>query len=168
MTGKFIRLGWMAVLLALNAGVSARELQPFGTSTAARIKSEFTGRPFVLALWSLSCEPCRESMSQWGALRRKYPGMVMILVAADDPREHEAISAFLAQHDLADIKTYAFSSSHAEPIRYSIDRNWQGELPRTYLFDANHKAKPRSGKMRHGELEAWIAQQAARGSDSPR
>jgi len=55
---------------------------------------------------------------------------------------------------------WGFANAFEERVRYSIDRTWRGELPRTYLFDANHRPENRSGPAELAWIEPWLARQA--------
>ena len=54
----------MAVALwAAIADVGAAEpIRGFDAKSLEAIRAEHAGKPFVLALWSVTCEPCRDEM----------------------------------------------------------------------------------------------------------
>jgi hypothetical protein len=57
------------------------------------------------------------------------------------------------------IETWGFADDYAEPLRWSVDKAWHGELPRTYFFDAAHRADARSGRLDEGWVRAWLDRQ---------
>jgi hypothetical protein len=156
----------LALVLALAAsgpstGVagSVRELLPFDAKSLESIRQTHAGRAFVLALWSIHCEPCREEMAEWNALRRKYPKVPVVLVSSDVPAERAKVLEFLARYDPGPVEAWMFADEFTERVRYAIDRTWRGELPRTYLFDSQHRADARSGRLERRWIEAWLARQ---------
>ena len=72
------------------------------------------------------------------------------------------MTAFLSRYDPGPVETWMFADEFAERVRYAVDRTWRGELPRTYLFDAAHRAEARSGKLDQRWLQGWLARQPGR------
>ena len=147
----------IAAVVALCASLAAHaELKPFTAKSLAAIRAQNAGRPFVLALWSLHCEPCRHEMAQWGPLAKRHPDVRIVLVSTDSTGDRPRVEKFLAQHDLSGVDAWVYADAFEERVRFSIDRGWRGELPRTYLFDARHKAQARSGPADVRWIEEWL------------
>ena len=110
----------------------AAELQPFEKGTFATIRAAHTGRPFIVHLWGLSCGPCLVELPQWGELA-KQTRIPIILIHADrpDPRAIPRMQSVLAKSGLASLPIYAFADRFEDRLRFEIDPDWQGELPRT-------------------------------------
>jgi thiol-disulfide isomerase/thioredoxin len=156
------RILLLVALLASASSVVAASLRPFDAGSLERIKKAHAGKPFVLAFWSVTCEPCREEMPVWKAMRAKHPRIPIVLVAADSPTATREISRFLSKHDPGPVERWAFADDFAERVRHSVDPKWRGELPRTYFFDADHGARAHSGVISAPDADAWFAKQAAR------
>lgn len=155
---------WLAALLLLAAGgapAAGPGLRPFDSGSMAAIRAAHAGKPFVLAFWSVHCEPCREEMAHWGAWSRGHPGVRFVLVTTDDAVDRELAASFLARQDLGRVEAWAFADPYVERLRWSVDPKWRGELPRAYFFDAGHRAEARSGRLDPRWVEAWLARQAA-------
>lgn len=147
-------------LLAAAGAAAAGGLRPFDAGSFTAIRAAQAGKPFVLAFWSASCAPCREELAHWGAWRRAHPGVGFVLVATDPAPDHPQAEALLAGHDMKGIETWGFADDYAEPLRWSVDKAWRGELPRAYFFDAAHRAEARSGRLDETWVRAWLARQA--------
>ena len=150
----------LALWIGGAVGAESVKLRDFDAKSLASIAAGQAGRPFVLALWSIHCEPCIREMGQWGPLQRRYPGVQIVLVAADMPRERKKVISTLSRYDLAGVQTWAFADDFEERVRFAIDRTWRGELPRTYLYDAGGKVQARSGAADAAWVEPWLAQQS--------
>lgn len=151
---------WLCALLLLAAsGALAAELRPFDAGSMAAIRAAQSGKPFVLAFWSVHCPPCREELAHWGVWQRRHPQVRIVLVATDDPAERELAASALARHDLDRVDTWVFADPYAERLRWSVDPKWRGELPRTYFYDAAHRAEARSGRLDAAWVENWLAKQ---------
>lgn len=151
----------LLLLLATTSLARAGELRPFDAKSLAAIRQSYSGRPFVLAFWSITCAPCKEELPTLAALQRKYPGVPIVLVAADPPSVKSAVLRFLASQELGEIETWAFADEFAERVRFAVDRRWQGELPRTYFFDAQHRSTEQTGVPDRAWLEDWMAKAAS-------
>ena len=73
-----------------------------------------SGRPFILAFWSLTCAHCQQELADFG--RRQIANLV--LVSTDTPAEREAIRATLARHGLEKAEAWVFADNFAERLRY--------------------------------------------------
>lgn len=152
-----------ALALFVCTAVRAQEssaLRPFDTVSLNAILQQHAGKPFVLALWSIHCLPCREEMPHWKALRQRYPGVPIVLVSTDLPEEWADVRRFLARYDPGAVERWAFADDYVERLRYTIDPKWRGELPRAYFYDAGHVAQGRSGKIDIGWLNDWFSRHA--------
>lgn len=149
----------VASLFAFAVHAGAAGLRPFDAQSLAAIRAAEAGKPFVLAFWSTTCEPCREDMKVLKAAQRNFPGVRVHLVAVDPPSERAAIESFLLRYDPGRATRWAFADNFSERVRYAVDPAWRGELPRTYLFDRTHRAESVSGTLAEPELLRWFARQ---------
>ena len=157
-----LRRALLAALLAAPIWAQAADPRPFDAASPRAIDAAHAGKPYVLVLWSLYCEPCRDEMAQWGPLKKKHPGVAFVLVSTDLAEDRAAVAAFLERHELGGVESWMFADEFAERVRYAIDPAWRGELPRTYLFDAGHRRTAHSGRLDAKALDAWLARAAGR------
>jgi thiol-disulfide isomerase/thioredoxin len=145
--------------IALCASVPhahAGELKPFGAGSMAQIRAEQTGKPHLIALWSLTCPPCHEELTLLGKFRRTYPELRLVLIATDAPQDTPALNEILHRHGLEHADNWVFADEFVERLRYEIDPAWHGELPRSYLSDGK-TVDAVSGKLSREQLERWRA-----------
>src|SRR5690606_8645975 len=160
---RLLRNALLAAALVLYACTAVRaqdQLRPFNTNSLDAIVQQHAGKPFVLALWSIHCLPCREEMAYWNDLRRRYPQVPIVLVSTDLPEEWGDVRRFLSRYDPGPVERWAFADEYVERLRYAIDRKWHGELPRTSFYDANHVVQGRSGKLDIAWLTDWFNRDA--------
>jgi thiol-disulfide isomerase/thioredoxin len=150
-------LAFVGLGLGLAAG---SDLRPFTTKSLDEIQRAHAGRAFVVAFWSVHCGPCKEELSVLEAMHRKFPKVPIVLVAADPPQLQPAVKRFLAAYELGRIETWQFSDFEAK-LRFSVDRTWRGELPRTYFYTAAHEVTAQSGVLDPRKLEAWLKRASA-------
>lgn len=150
------RYALMLVLTLACATTSAQELHPFVRGSEQAIVSAHRGHPFILALWSLDCIHCRDDMALFSRLAKQYRDLDLVLVSTDAPEQEMAISRMLRKYRLERAESWVFADEFAERLRYEIDPQWYGELPRTYFFDADGHANAVSGKIDTELVKAWM------------
>jgi hypothetical protein len=149
------------VVLVACSPARAGELLPFGAQSMQALRSRFSGKSFVLAFWSASCEPCREELAHWAAFRRMHPQIPIVLVATDPPQDRPAVEALLARFDLRGVSLRVFADEFTERLRYAVDPKWRGEVPRSYFFDASGRVEVKIGPVDPRWTESWFARAAA-------
>jgi hypothetical protein len=142
-----------------TGGVVAADLRPFVAGSADQIRQAHAGQAYVLALWSVNCTHCTTELALLGELRRRHPGLPLVLVATDTPEDHAALAATLRRYGLAPAETWVFADPFTERLRFEIDRRWLGELPRSYLVSRDGTAQTVSGRLERARLERWLADQ---------
>jgi len=150
---------WHARAAAPVAGAPLPALLPFDARTLTTLRKTHAGKPFVLAFWSVYCEPCRDEMAEWDAVKRKYPSLPIELVSTDAPADRALIDAFFAKYPPGPVQKWLFADAFTERVRYSVDKSWRGELPKSYFYDATHKAQIKSGKVDRAWIGAWMENQ---------
>ena len=154
-----IRALLLALLLAGPA--QAAELAPFGRGSFAALKAEAAGAPLVVHFWALSCAPCLAELPGWARLARANPGMRLVLVNTDPPEAEPQVKRMLDRMGVGRLRNLAFADRFAARLRFEVDPNWQGELPRTDLVAADGSTRGVLGMLPRPELEAWLRGGAA-------
>ncbi len=94
-------------------------------------------------------------MPLWKTLRRTHPELAIVLVTTEPLSTSTRSRAILKRFELTDIEAWAFADPVIERLRFDIDRQWFGELPRTYLLNAANKLSAVSGLLPEGWLQRW-------------
>ncbi len=142
-------------LLLTTVTVMADSL-PFTSDSLKQIEEKYTGNHFLLVLWEVSCLPCHEEMELLGKMLESYPELNVVMVGTDHIDNDEELSKLLAQHKLAGIDSWLFAENNIEKLRYSIDPEWYGELPRNYFYDVDSSRLGHSGKLTEEILLEWL------------
>lgn len=150
------RILFIAAALGV-ASVAQADQKAYGPESLAKIEQEFSGEPFLLVLWELSCPPCHGEMAMLGRLRQEHPGMNLVLVGTDPVGMEEEVADVLARHGLTGVNSWLFANENKERLRYSIDPEWYGELPRNYFYDADGQRTGISGKLDEARVREWLA-----------
>jgi thiol-disulfide isomerase/thioredoxin len=132
------------------------DLKPFRANSFEQIIASRVGKAFIMVLWSIDCPPCIKEFEYYQALKNQFTETNIVFISTDSPDNSALIERLLIEHQLQNIDSWIFSDSLPERLRYKIDPNWYGELPRTYFYDANHKRKAHSGIVTQAQLQQWL------------
>jgi hypothetical protein len=151
------------LLLALPCAGLAHEttFRPFVSGSYAALLAARPGQPFILFLWSTTCEPCREQFALLRELGRQSPRVPLVLVATDDIANAKAAGDILARHGLEHEDVWMFSGADTARLRREIDPRWDGKLPRTYLLDSAHQRQTIAGSLDRDRVLGWTWQATA-------
>lgn len=157
--GALMGLCLIALSFAPATTWAVQEIRPFVRGSYQQIVSARQGKPFIVSFWSLSCGYCMDEMAMLKKLARKHPRLDLVLIATDAPEEKESVAAALAKFAPRKAETWLFADSYKEPLFFEIDKQWHGELPRTYFFTAKGQVTAFSGKLERAAVDQWIKQQ---------
>ena len=145
------------MLLLCLPGLAVAELRPFSEESLKEITDARNGRPFLLVLWSIDCPPCLKELKHIGQLYSQFAPGSLVLVSTDSADYADEAQQVLAHNELTDAESWLFAGNFPERLRYRIDPNWYGELPRAYFYDAKHERVGRSGTLSLELLKQFIA-----------
>ena len=132
------------------------DIEPFLAETFTELKDEREGQGFLLALWSVDCPPCMAELSMLGELLEEHPDLPLVLVSTDQIDQRADAEDFLIEYGLEGITSWMFADPFAERLRFTIDPQWFGELPRSYYFDAQHQPEAHSGILSETQARTWL------------
>lgn len=134
-----------AALAAAACAADAAGFTALDRDTARRLGDPASHRePTVVALWSMECVYCKKNLKLLGALSRRAKPLKVITVAAE--AELPASAAILDGHGVRGAR-YAYGADAPEALAYALDPTWQGELPRTLVFDGRGGKTALSGGL---------------------
>lgn len=151
------RLLFVVLLVFAGTASAADNLRPFVVGSMAQIQKEFSGKPFVMFLWSLSCTYCPTELEMFGKFKQQHPELNLVLIATDTPEDRPEIVSHLAGYGLSEIESnWVFAEDMPERLRFKIDRRWYGEVPRTYFYDQAHERLVKTGLVGEAFVKKWL------------
>jgi thiol-disulfide isomerase/thioredoxin len=154
-------LALVPVVLGLAARAGAADgPRPFVPGSRQAIVAAHAGQAFILGLWSLECTHCRDDLALLGRVAARHPDLPVVLVSTDTPQDADTVRATLQSYDLQRAESWVYSTDDPDRLRFDIDRHWYGELPRTYLYDADGSVHAYSGTLDERLLAAWLGARA--------
>lgn len=143
-------------LLALRTLAEPVPLHPFGSGSYQAILAQHQNRPLILVLWSLTCSSCMKEMGMLGNIAETHPNLSIVLVSVDDFSVEEQVQEVLQKNKLGRMSNWLFTEANSDRLRYQIDPDWYGELPRTYFFSAVHDRTGVSGALSEQDYRQLI------------
>jgi len=151
------------LVLGMNASQAVQQTQPLKRGSFQQIVTAHAGKSFIVAMWSLSCTHCGADLEIFERLAKKYPQFNLVLISTDSPEQEAALQRTLGKYQLVPatkrqgkVESWVFADSYTERLRFEVDSQWYGELPRTYFYDAKGKATAISGVLDEAETEQWV------------
>ena len=116
-------------------------------------------RPLLVNYWATWCDPCREEFPDLVKIDRQFrsQGLDFIAITLDDLAELKTgVPKFLRQMK-ARMPVYLLNVSDPEPAINSVDRNWTGALPATFLYNSKGEIVFKQfGRVNTDQLRAEI------------
>ena len=116
-------------------------------------------RPLLVNYWATWCDPCRDEFPDLVKIDAQYraKGLDFIAISLDDLADiNTAVPKFLREMK-AKMPVYLLNVADPEPAINSVDREWGGALPATFLY--NNKGEvvyKHFGRIKADELSAAI------------
>lgn len=131
-------------------------IRSFVSGSFSQILEQRQEKPFVLVLWSLDCPSCYKELEMLGQLNSENTEHNIVLVSTDIEATQDELQTVLSKYKLENIESWVFSGDSDERLRFEIDRNWYGELPRSYFFKSSEKQQVISGLLSEKKLMEWM------------
>lgn len=142
-----------AFLAFAGAFAQAADFRPLGVEEARRLLDS-AGGARIVTFWSEECGYCKINLDR---LARLGPDGVRVVTVLTD--RHDAAALLwpqLARRGLA-AEAWAFGEEAPERLRHALDLAWRGELPRSYLIDAEGRREAVSGVLSEAVLRAFVS-----------
>ncbi len=157
MRSKLLTLLFIGLaMLNHTAQAESPLLKPFTSGSYQQLLTSNEGKPFMLAVWSITCPSCIKDMAVLNAVHKAKPELKIIMLSTDDSAESAEAEKILASNQLTDLEQWIYAEENTQKLQFEIDPKWYGELPRTYFFDKTHQRDGVSGVLSKEDYEARI------------
>jgi thiol-disulfide isomerase/thioredoxin len=149
----------LAALASLN--INAQDIKPLhNIKELEAIKDSAKGSVLLLNFWASWCKPCVSEFPELVKLYNNYKdkGFQLIFISLDDVSDvDKSVKPFLKKQGVDFISYYNKFEKPEELIDY-IDKNWQGAIPSTYIYDKEGKMQTGIlGTKKYDEFESEIS-----------
>ncbi|WP_427307374.1 TlpA family protein disulfide reductase [Cupriavidus sp. H39] len=137
------------------AGPAADRVAVFDSANAARLAASQGGKPFVLVVWSLDCVYCKRNFDALGKLRARHPALRVVTLSTDSADALPQVRQVLQRVSLTR-NAWVFGHEPQERLRYAVDPDWMGEMPRTYFYRADGQRQGVSGVISDNDWDRHL------------
>ena len=131
---------------------------PVDEAGLAALRTNDAGKLRLVNFWSTTCGPCLEEMPDLVQINRMYRHrkFEMVTVALNYPDEKEAVEKLLQKFQCSS-RNLIMGTTDRYKFVAAFDKDWDGAIPLTVLFNAEGKVLYRSsGKINPVELRRTI------------
>jgi thiol-disulfide isomerase/thioredoxin len=95
-------------------------------------------RPLLINFWATWCGPCRDEFPDLVRIGNDYKtrNLDFVIVSLDDPLEIKTTVPRFLQRMRAGMPAYLLNAVEQDAAINSVDPEWAGGMPATFLFDA--------------------------------
>jgi len=159
---KKIFLFLITVLLLNSIEIFSQQSGKITVETIDKAKltkliKERKGKILFLNMWATWCVPCREEFPSIVKLANEIKDVEFVGISVDFPDEvNSKIIPFLKSNNI-NFTNYVNGFSGDEELIAALDKNWNGALPATFIFDVKGNKKIfLSGSKSYGEFKKEI------------
>jgi thiol-disulfide isomerase/thioredoxin len=116
-------------------------------------------RPLLVNFWATWCDPCRDEFPDLVRIDADYRsrGLDFVAISLDDLKDIKTEVPKFLREMRAKMPAYLLNVSDPEPAIKSVDPDWSGALPATFLFNRQGEvAFKHFGRIKPQELRAAL------------
>jgi thiol-disulfide isomerase/thioredoxin len=157
----FVGLGCATTTQVLSAQITPA-VQPITAFDLHAIRKSSAQRLVLIQAWATWCPPCVAELPKLAALRTRLNGrgVSLLLVAVDDPDQHDEVNRLLGLHGV-DFQSYVRQEPTLDFIE-GIYPKWSGALPAVILYDGNDVVWFAEGDVTLEDMEVHVSQSISR------
>ena len=129
---------FLIIILFSSVSAYAQEVKSLkSTQELDELKNSLKGKVVLINFWATWCKPCVKEFPELVKLYNNYKdkNFQLVFISADVPEEIESkVVPFLKSQNVDFVSYYNNFDKPEELINY-IDKNWEGAIPSTYVYD---------------------------------
>jgi thiol-disulfide isomerase/thioredoxin len=142
-----------------RAATSPAPVRAVNTAEMQALLKRDGSRPLLVNYWATWCDPCRDEFPELVKIDKDYRarGLDFIAITLDDLADIKTeVPKFLRLMN-AQMPVYLLNVSDPEPVINSVDKDWGGALPATFLYNNHGEVVYKHfGRVKADELRAEI------------
>ncbi len=123
---------------AKRTPVVKTKVAPLNTDDLKALLSKPKDKPLLVNFWATWCDPCRDEFPDLVKIDKEYrpQSLEFVTVSLDEKKDiNTTVPQFLATMK-ATMPSYLLDANDPEPAINAVDPRWQGDLPATFLYNA--------------------------------
>lgn len=130
------------VFMAFTFGtLRAQQVEKIDETSLRTLMDSYKGKTVMVNLWATWCRPCVEEFPELLKARNdlKDKGVELVLISLDFGEGAEVKTTDFLKKQGVDFKTYINAFSKDEELINFFDRQWEGAIPATFVYDKEGK-----------------------------
>ncbi len=142
----------------LSAAGNEYKVEKIDKVKLQKIIKERKGKALFINIWATWCIPCREEFPSIIKLVSENKDVEFIGITVDFPEEVDSKIIPFLKSTKANFVSYVNAFEGDEELINIFDKNWNGALPATFIYDKNgKKISFLEGKKTYDEFKKEIA-----------
>jgi len=140
---KLILALFFTLTFAFQSAANSQELIPADKTTLDKLISENKDKVLLFNYWATWCKPCVDEFPDLMKLHKNYKDkdFKLIFVSLDFGEDFkDEITTFLKENGV-DFDTYYNNFNKDEELLNYVDKNWEGGIPGTFIYDKTGKLR---------------------------
>lgn len=137
-----IKIFLLLILFLFTVRLFSQEVKPLSSSKDLdELKETLKGKVVLVNFWATWCAPCVKEFPDLVKLYNNYKDkdFKLIFISTDVPEEIDSKVIPFLKNNGVDYVTYYNNFSKPEELIDYIDKNWEGAVPATYIYDKTGK-----------------------------
>jgi thiol-disulfide isomerase/thioredoxin len=149
------------ILLLISINSYSQDIKPLQSIPELdAIKENAKGNVLLVNFWASWCKPCVKEFPELVKLYNDYKdkGFQLVFISLDDAQDiDKTVKPFLIKQGV-DFTSYYNKFDKPEQLIDYVDKNWQGAIPSTYIYDKSGAMQSSFlGTKNYGEFEKEIS-----------
>lgn len=134
---------FLAILLFSINTANSQELIPANEAVLDSIKEANKGKVIFFNFWASWCKPCVEEFPDIMQLNNEYKDkdFKLVFISLDFGDDLASKTKSFLRKMNVDFVTYSNGFNKDEDLINYMDKNWEGAIPATFIFDKNGKLR---------------------------
>ncbi len=128
---------------------------PFVKGSFTEIQNTYQDDDYLVVFWGQDCAYCMKELAEIGHILKLNPHIKLITVATDPFLDKAFIEDKMAEFGLTQADHWFFASDYPETLYFDVNKRWRGELPLTYLSQADEPIFKR-GLLTPEDMQQWL------------
>ena len=143
----------LILVAACSSGIRVERMKD-----AAIAKLPSQKESVVLNFWATWCQPCVEEIPLFIKLQKEHPEISVVGISMDELNQEAQVQSFAQNHGM-NYRVALRDGEDFEKMVNSIDPQWIGALPATFVFKNGTRVYSKTGAITEKELQQAITNQ---------
>lgn len=146
----------MSLLLTGTLSPALAEHKTLSVNSLELFSKNYQNNHWLLILWSIECPPCFKELETLSDIAKTHKNLPIVLVNTDDSDYTKERNQIIQDYGLENLEHYYIPANSVEKIKFKIDPDWFGELPRSYFINAKGRWQGHSGVINKQQILSWL------------